>query len=228
MQHLPEPVATSLDLRLILKFLDQCNVCQGNPDPKFAPIVSCNKGILKDRMGEFSMLNISRYMFHYFPTGSKVNAYFDHQKLTIRHVSCHWLLPNCDKQRCPVSIQYRESLLRSKLRSVLRDTKEDGSAASSHVNYQYLDTPTKLRKIRNLHSLVRKQSRQIKTLQEKISNHMQASGIRINSEAHNNLSDLMEKYGKSVTEERVWGGFISVNFLDATDEGINCKEKNCN
>ena len=152
-------------------------------------------------------------VFNYSPAGLKVNAYFDHQTLTIRHMSCHWLLPDCDKQRCPVCIQYRESFLRSKSRSVLSDTKKDGSEASSHVNYRYLDTPTKLRKIKTLHSLVRKQSRQIKTLQEKISNHIQASGIRINSKAHDELSDLMQKYGKSVTEEYGEDSFQSIFWM---------------
>lgn len=175
--------------------LDQCTICQGNPDPKFAPIVAHSKGIFRDR------------------SGLKVNAYFDHQTLTIRHVSCHWLLPDCDKQRCPACIQYRESFLRSKLRSVLSDTREDGSEASSHVNYRYLDTPTKLRKIKTLHLLVQKQSRQIKTLQEKISNHIQASGIRINSKAYDELSDLMQKYGKSVTEEFGEDSFQSIFWM---------------
>ena len=64
LKHLPECVATLLDLRSILTFLDQCTVCQGNPDPKFAPIVAHSKGIFRDRSGESLILNVSRYM-HY-------------------------------------------------------------------------------------------------------------------------------------------------------------------
>ena len=33
LQHLPECITTVLDLRSILTFLDQCTICQGNPDP---------------------------------------------------------------------------------------------------------------------------------------------------------------------------------------------------
>ena len=64
LQHLPECVATLLDLRSILTFLDHCTICQGNPDPKFAPIVAHSKGIFRDRSGESLMLNVSRCM-HY-------------------------------------------------------------------------------------------------------------------------------------------------------------------
>lgn len=64
LQHLPECVATLLDLRSILTFLDQCTVCQSNPDPKFAPNVAHSKGIFRDRSGESFMLNVSRHM-HY-------------------------------------------------------------------------------------------------------------------------------------------------------------------
>ena len=104
-------------------------------------------------------------------------------------------------------------------------TKQDGSEASSHVNHQYLDTQTKLRNIKNLKSLVRKQNKQIKTLQEKVSIHIQTSGIKLNNDAHDELSVLMQEYGKSVIEE--YGGrFFSISILDATDEGINYQEKN--
>ena len=148
-----------------------------------------------------------------YATGLKVNAYFDQKTLTIRHVSCYWLLSDCTKDRCPVCVQYRESFLRSKLRSVLDDTKQDGSEASSHVNHRYLDTPTKLRKIKNLQSLVRKQNRQIKTLQEKLSIHIQTSGIKLNNDAHDELSVLMQKYGKSVIEEYGEDSFQSVFWM---------------
>ena len=58
LQYLPELVASLLDLRSILSFLDQCTVCQGNPDPKFAPIVAHNKGIFRDRNGESLLFNV--------------------------------------------------------------------------------------------------------------------------------------------------------------------------
>ena len=58
LQHLPEFIVSLLDLRSILTFLDQCTVCQGNPDPKFAPIVAHSKGVFRDRSGESLLFNV--------------------------------------------------------------------------------------------------------------------------------------------------------------------------
>ena len=132
-------------------------------------------------------------------TGSHVNAYFDQQFLTIRHTSCQWLLPDTTKLRCQVCTQYRENFLRKKLRS-LNQFNQNASDTTNHVNYHYLDTPTRLQRMKNLHSLVRQQSRQIKTLEERLSYSMSAAGVRVNDTMHDELSMLLNKYSKDVTE----------------------------
>ena len=52
LKNLPRRVTTLNDLIAILNFLDQCTVCKGNSNPKFAPIVAQHKGIFKDRTGK--------------------------------------------------------------------------------------------------------------------------------------------------------------------------------
>jgi len=51
LEQLPQHVTSVSNLRAILVFLDRCSICEGNPDPKFAPVVAHNKGIFKDRNG---------------------------------------------------------------------------------------------------------------------------------------------------------------------------------
>lgn len=144
-------------------------------------------------------------------TGSKLNAYFDQQFLTIRHVSCQWLLPDSTKLRCQVCSQYRDNFLRGKLRSTSnRPLKQDTSDPSSHVNYRYIDTPTRLTRIKNLHSLVRKQIRQIKNLEERSSHSMKAAGIKVNDSMHDELSMLINKYSNDVTEKNGEESFQSI------------------
>ena len=52
LENLPKKIATLKDLAFILSFLDDCTLCKGNSDSKFAPIVAQHKGIFKDRTGK--------------------------------------------------------------------------------------------------------------------------------------------------------------------------------
>lgn len=47
LQNMLEKITTQNDLMSILTFLDQCTICKGNANPKFAPIVAQCKGILR-------------------------------------------------------------------------------------------------------------------------------------------------------------------------------------
>lgn len=49
LQNMLEKITTQNDLMSILTFLDQCTICKGNADPKFAPIVAQCKGILRTK-----------------------------------------------------------------------------------------------------------------------------------------------------------------------------------
>ena len=73
LKHLPEAVTSVFVLRSVLMFLDQCTICQGNPDPKFAPIVAHSKGIFKDRNGKSLSVkcidacnNISSFTYQFY------------------------------------------------------------------------------------------------------------------------------------------------------------------
>ena len=48
---------------------------------------------------------------------------------------------------------------------------------------------------------MKKQKRQIKTLQDKLSHHIQNSRVKINENTQEELAMLMQKYGKSVVQE---------------------------
>lgn len=145
--------------------------------------------------------------------GTVINAYFDQQALTIRHTSCLWLLTDASKDRCQVCVQYRENFLRSKLRSIFDSSKEEGIDPDSHVNYRYLDTPAKMKRMKSLHSLVRKQNRQIKGLEGKLQSNIKASGINIGRHLHDELHTLMQQYSKTITEQHEEDSFQSIFWL---------------
>ena len=64
--------------------------------------------------------------------------------------------------------------------------------------------------MKNLHSLVRQQSKQIKNLEERLSHSMSAAGVRVNDSTHDELSMLLNKYSKDVTENNSEDSFQAI------------------
>ena len=130
--------------------------------------------------------------------GKKINAYFDSHYLTIRHSDCDWLIQNVShSNRCPACSQYRDSYLRSKLRSLQTRTDETTASScsvSSHTNYRYLDTPEKLKRMKNLQALVTKQRKKLSNYEERLQHHMHVSGVHIQEDIQGDIIGLLERY----------------------------------
>ena len=136
--------------------------------------------------------------------GQKINAYFDSHYLTIRHTDCDWLIQDASKTRCSACSQYRDSYLRSKLRNLQNRTDEmitSSCSASSHTNYRYLDTPEKLKRMKNLQALVTKQRKKLSDYEKRLERHMRVSGVRIQEDIHGDIAELLEKYKNAGDEE---------------------------
>ena len=146
--------------------------------------------------------------------GSTVNAYYDHSFNTIRHSNCDWIINNSsDSSRCDSCKHFRNSYLTGKLRTLRNhsEAQDDLSyEASSHVNYRYLDTPGKLKRMKNLHLKVRKQAAEVRSLKEKLQHHLRGKGISIDKQAHEGLTQLMETYTSQAMKEKDDESFHSI------------------
>jgi len=67
-------------------------------------------------------------------------------------------------------------------------------AADSHANYQYLDTPEKFFRMKNLHSVVRKQNTQIKTLKQKLDYCSRNGRVVVDNQTSEDLAQLVQQY----------------------------------
>lgn len=79
--------------------------------------------------------------------------------------------------------------------------------------------------MKNLHLLVRKQTKQIKGLEERLNCHIQSCGIKVTENVHEELSALMQKYSDVNCHYKLWRGQILINILDTTDEIHLSEEK---
>jgi len=133
--------------------------------------------------------------------GTKINAYYDARYFTIRHSNCDWILSgDVSSERCAVCTHYRDNYLQCKARSILNRTEEMSSSscsASSHTNYRYLDTPEKLLRMKNLHSLVIKQRKQLNNIMEKLAHSLRTNGVHVQEDMHDDMVQLVQQYSKT-------------------------------
>ena len=144
---------------------------------------------------------VANYHIH---TGQMV-AYFDNQFLTIRHCSCEWLLAESSEGTCQICRNYKKSNLYSKLRSIrmqLGAQMEAACEVSSHVNYRYLDTPQKLKRLRNMHTVIVKQKGEIKSLQDRLERQFHSNCISVDNKMNDGLVQLLNEYEKHATKDK--------------------------
>ena len=62
---------------------------------------------------------------------------------------------------------------------------------TSHVNYRYLPTPEKDRRLRELHSQHRNTTKRLKRLEDKLAVAIEEKGISIDERMHGDLTQIM-------------------------------------
>ena len=90
---------------------------------------------------------------------------------------------------------------------------EAACEADSHVNYHFLDTQQKLLWLRSMHTVIRKQQNQIKSLKDKIERQFQSSGINVDDEANDGLIKLLNMYEKEATKDESDDSFLKIFWM---------------
>ena len=133
------------------------------------------------------------FPYIYFGFLGSVTAYYDYYKQTIRHVNCSYTITEAFKYRCPACQQFRDNYLRASLSHMMsRQEKEvDQCAASSHVNFRFLNTPEKLQRMKNLAQVVHAKDKVIADLRKKADLVMKADSVTVDQSTHNDLLAIM-------------------------------------
>ena len=83
-------------------------------------------------------------------------------------------------------------------------------AADSHVNYRCLDTPQKLARMKNLHSVVRKQNAQIKTLKQKLQYCSHNRSVSVDDQTSEGLAQFVQHYSQQALKGKDEESFHSI------------------
>ena len=120
-------------------------------------------------------------------------AYYDQCYCTIRHVNCHWSLKeDCRSTRCSICRAYRY-VLKSGIKHLHSVDSIVKSLPESHVNFRYLNTPEKIKRMKNMHKLICKKDRKISRLQHSLTKLIKDDGIIMDSSTNADFMTIMNQ-----------------------------------
>uniref|UniRef100_A0A1X7TXX8 Uncharacterized protein n=1 Tax=Amphimedon queenslandica TaxID=400682 RepID=A0A1X7TXX8_AMPQE len=157
--------------------LDQRMICSGNCEPRFMNLLGRHKGLFKNRSGA-------------------VIAYWDIRTLpsaTIRHTSCYIIISkNVHSGQCLPCDEYRSSLFaRASCEKSRLTTPSPCTSKSSHVNYIFLSSPKKVKRLRQLRTENLALKGKISNIETKIGDIISDKGMELDDETTSNLQQVM-------------------------------------
>lgn len=122
----------------VVKLLDGCSICVGNPDEQYCELAKSRKGVLKDSSGKAVKATLD--------TTSFISSH-RYYKETVRTTRCEILISS---GRCTHCKAYRPTL-RSLAKKAKSHTSPDGRATTSTStwNWRYLSTPQRKQRARS-------------------------------------------------------------------------------
>lgn len=115
---------------------------------------------------------------------------------TIRHIKCDYLISQGGGKRCDVCKHYRKTLTSMLARK--ENSTTDRTAPNSHVNYRYLSSPEKVKRIQRLHTLQRQTKLQLERMKARISQSIEENGIEVDDEVHDHLVSIAQENAENV------------------------------
>ena len=192
----PQIVSNNTVFRNLLDAVFTLHTCVGNPEEQFVSLVRRRKG----RVGKGEVH--SAVLDDYFPIELEGVTYSE----TVHGSSCEML---AKQQRCVSCRAYRPTLraLSSQEKNILPTTPTKRTSSSSHVNFRYLSTPEKVRRLANCSSRAKLALREIEKLKQKLADLEARDGIALEE----SLSDDFATIFAESTEE-VKGSFPTGSF----------------
>ena len=187
LKSFPEIIKTKLVINGLLQLVDGLNVCAGHPEQQFLDLADSRKG-------KFQSANQSTVAFTdaYFPVRLNGEVYSH----TIRTTACELLVHG---SKCDTCKQYRSTLCSLHSRKVSQP-KSDSTAVSSHINFRYLRTSERRKRMTRLKAAVdsktaevNRKTKEIERLKSRLRETTERCGIHVGKELENDLTKIMEE-----------------------------------
>lgn len=187
-------IITGLDsLIQLIELVDGLRVCAGHPDVNFVSFCLAKKGKFTSQDGEEVA-----YVDSYLPISLNGESYLQ----TVRTNECELLVRT---PKCAACKKYRKTI-----RTLYNRWKQRGSDSfsdsSCHTNNRYLNTPEKLKKLKNLRMRSKTAEAKLKRLRENV-NKMIAQGHELDHSVHDDMVQVMNENSDKVLNDFPEGSF---------------------
>lgn len=210
---IPEKLCPN-SLEELLKLLDKCNICPGNPDSGYIEMVEAKRGQLMSKNRQ----NVTATVDSFSPVFLNGEKYAK----TVRVSTCELLV---EGSKCASCVSYRDSL-RSMYHRWLKQKSLSPSKRQStrnRTNLRWLSTPEKSKRYSQLRTRLDAKEKKIKRLKEKIGVMMEKDHITLDPTLHSDFKAIMSEMSKRVHEECVEDSFKRL-FWDQQLKAANMKD----
>ncbi len=210
---IPEHMCPS-SLEKLLKLLDKCNVCPGNPDDRFVEMVEAKKGQLMSKDGKTVTATVDSFS-SVFCIG-KIHA------KTVRVSTCELL---ADGNRCTSCMSYRDSLRSMHHRWLKQKSLSPSKRQStrSKTNLRWLSTPEKCKRYSHLRTRLDAKAKVIKRLKEKVQVIMEKNRVALDPALNSDFKAIMSEMSSKVHAECAEDSFKRV-FWDQQLKAADVKD----
>ena len=138
LKNFPKKIRSPANLQKLITTVHMLRTCAGNPDEQYLPVVDQRKGMVRRETEE------SAFIDDFSPVEINGEVFLR----TVRYAECEYLVRDA---RCDSCKSYRANLraLSSRHKQQALSTPTKRTSISSHVNFRYLNTPEKAKRLAN-------------------------------------------------------------------------------
>ena len=168
-------------LRQLMTMLDNCHICQGNPDQRFVSLVEARNGSIKRQNGA-----MSAYLDKTLPVDGVSGG-------TVRTTECDLI---SSESKCASCAGYRKNLraMVSSAKKLSSPVIQKRLATDSHTNYRYLRSPELRERLHNSKTENQKLSRKLDQFKSRLDKLTQSSGVTLDSSLHSDMQCIMHDH----------------------------------
>lgn len=178
-----EAISTKLEpssLKTLLHVIDNCKICAGHPESEFVSILESRSGCIVSASGEHSA-----YIDKSMPV---INADGVTLYTTVRSSHCEIIT---NRLRCTPCVDYRNNLRAIQAKTKKLTCPDSRVGTESRVNYRYLHSPEKIKRLQNLKKENKTLSRKVAQLRAQLEKSTECNGVTLEKTLNEDMHSII-------------------------------------
>ena len=211
LKNFPKKIRSPANLQKLITTVHMLRTCAGNPDEQYLSVVDQRKGKVRRETEE------SAFIDDFSPVEINGEVFLR----TVRSAECEYLVRDA---RCDSCKSYRANLraLSSRHKQQALSTPTKRTSTSSHVNFRYLNTPEKAKRLANCSTEAKVAKKKVNRLEQKLKELMEKDGVPLDDTLNQDFDSILSDSTNDVRNHFPPGTFQRI-FWDQQVEALKLR-----